>query len=147
MLWAVLPQCQKDMKTQKISYRSAVDAWLAVLVGGTFIWVLIDGLNQGTASFLTRLIIFFIIGLFCFPCRYTITESQLVIRSGVLTWTIDLKDIKRVTLTSNPMSAPAWSLKRIRIEYGSSVFKYSLVSPKDREGFIEELNRRRNALG
>lgn len=104
------------MKTQRITYRSAVDVWFAALVGGAVIWALADGLDQGTGAFMARLLIFFIVALFCFPCRYTLTETHLIIRSGILRWTIDLREIKHVSLTSNPLSAPAWSLKRIKIE-------------------------------
>ena len=48
--------------------------------------------------------------------------------------------IREVRPTTNPLSAPALSLDRLRIDYeeGGRV-RSLLVSPKDKEGFLQEL--------
>ncbi|MDF1659559.1 MAG: PH domain-containing protein, partial [Verrucomicrobiales bacterium] len=52
---------------------------------------------------------------------------------------VPIDRIEAVTPSSNPLSAPAPSLKRVKIQMKDG--KYHLVSPADREGFMEELNR------
>ncbi|GIW80748.1 MAG: hypothetical protein KatS3mg105_2555 [Gemmatales bacterium] len=71
---------------------------------------------------------------------YTITDSHLELRCCFLCWRIPLADIEEVFPTRNPLSAPACSLDRLRINYrknGKLVF--ALVSPKDKEGFVKAL--------
>lgn len=52
-----------------------------------------------------------------------------------------LEDIERVSRTSNPLSSPALSLKRLRIEYGGG--RSEMMSPDDEEAFLRELEIRR----
>lgn len=48
------------------------------------------------------------------------------------------------SLTSNPLASPALSLDRLKIEYGQG--HWIMISPRDREGFLRELESRRSAL-
>ncbi|MBK0062852.1 MULTISPECIES: PH domain-containing protein [unclassified Acinetobacter] len=73
--------------------------------------------------------------------RYVVTDDQLIIHSMFLTWTILRSNIQNITPTNNPLSSPALSLDRLRIDYlkdGKS--KYVLVSPKDKQKFTEALH-------
>ncbi len=67
---------------------------------------------------------------------YVIDEGTLLVRSSFLTWRIPVAQITAITPTRNPVSSPALSLDRLRIEYGG---KFILVSPEDRGRFIEAL--------
>ena len=72
--------------------------------------------------------------------RYIVTEDQLIIHSLFLKWTISRSDIQNITPTNNPLSSPALSLDRLRIDYlkdGKS--NYVLVSPKDKAVFCKAL--------
>ncbi|TLY78355.1 MAG: hypothetical protein E6K49_05935 [Gammaproteobacteria bacterium] len=71
---------------------------------------------------------------------YMVDAESLDVRSGPFRWTIPLRDIRSVTRTRDPHSAPALSFDRLRIEYGDG--RSLLVSPQDQDGFIRDLQRR-----
>jgi hypothetical protein len=64
---------------------------------------------------------------------YLVEGGTLNIRSGPMKVSIPLGDIQSVTPSRSMLSAPALSLKRLKIVYGRG--KTILVSPKDEEGF------------
>ncbi|GAB2793718.1 hypothetical protein HNQ93_003778 [Hymenobacter luteus] len=76
------------------------------------------------------------------PTRYIITEAELAIACGPLTWRVPVPQINR--LTHNPLSSPAPSLKRLEIRYG----KYDFVRlwPADQAGFLAALHRLNPAI-
>jgi hypothetical protein len=71
-----------------------------------------------------------------YPCRYTLTTDSLNIRCGLVTKSIALDQICGVELSSSCRSAPALSLRRVRIRYNKG---QTLVSPLEREPFILDL--------
>jgi len=75
---------------------------------------------------------------------YTIDDSSLRVRGGPFRWTIRLQDIRSVTPTRNPASSPALSLDRLRVDYGQD--RFLLISPKDKEAFVRDLERRRSRM-
>lgn len=75
---------------------------------------------------------------------YTIGESSLLVRSGPFKWQVPIAGITGITPTSNPLSSPALSLDRLRIDYGRG--KSLMISPKNKEQFIRDLEARRRAL-
>ena len=141
------------METPK-TYKSAVDAWLAILLIfstlGLIVWGLYlllmkspdgagswDGIILIVSGGFSGILIYAV----AIPCEYTLSDKTLLIRSGRMREEIPLEKIKKASLTFNPLSAPAWSLKRIRIDLDS---EFRLISPKDREGFIEYMETLRN---
>ncbi|MCK5846393.1 MAG: PH domain-containing protein [Bacteroidales bacterium] len=69
---------------------------------------------------------------------YTIDGNTLRIKSGFLiNEKIDINTISKVLETSNPLSAPAFSLDRLNVRYNKS--SSVLISPRDKTGFIKEL--------
>jgi len=77
------------------------------------------------------------------PCSYSLEADHLFIRCGFIRRRIPYSQIHRIEPSSNPLSAPALSLRRVKIAYGRS---FQLVSPRERERFIEELGQRVGAL-
>lgn len=71
---------------------------------------------------------------------YLIEEKNLVIRFGPFKKTVPLASITSIRKTRNPMSSPAISLKRIEILYNR--YDMVLISPKDRDAFIQVLSER-----
>ena len=70
--------------------------------------------------------------------NYTIDGNSLIIKCGfLLNKTIDIKGIKKITETNNPLSAPAISLDRLEISYGT--YDSILISPKQKKEFIETI--------
>lgn len=77
------------------------------------------------------------------PTRYVLGRDELVIHSGVLRHYVPLGSIRRVYPTRNPISAPAWSLDRLGIEYERHGRPArALVSPVRREEFLRALGER-----
>lgn len=73
---------------------------------------------------------------------YTLDARSLHIRCGPFRWTIALKEIHSVTPTRDAGSSPALSLDRLRVEYGAR--RRILISPRDQEAFLRDLEHRRS---
>jgi dihydroflavonol-4-reductase len=74
------------------------------------------------------------------PVSYQITAEKLLVRGGPFRWKIPLDSILQVRPTKNPLSAPAWSLARLHISFRKKNKKsFVLISPRDRQAFIERL--------
>lgn len=130
-------------------YRSKIDKWLLV--------VLVSAM--GVAGFVTlgvyvgapsnswwygAVIAVLAIGLpawVLLATHYTFEGRELLVRSGPFKWRIPIAEITNVKPTSNPLSSPALSLDRLRIEYGRG--RWIMVSPHDKEGFLGEVEARR----
>ena len=129
-----------------IVYQSKIDWWIAVILIlgplttlglGCFILSLHKPL--GCIIIFVAISAVLIIALLTMPCRYTLTDTDLKIQCGLIRQQIQLKNIQSVELSSNPLSAPALSLKRVKITFENG---FQLVSPEDREGFIHEIRNK-----
>ncbi len=131
-------------------YKSKVDLWLIfivmtsciVITGGAIYSILYEGFNNPASLTLSLSSIFFIAVIFglAYPVSYEITQSDLIIRSGLTKRSIELSTIESVKPSRNPLSSPAWSLDRLRIDYHKkSKLKFILISPEDRSAFLNEL--------
>ncbi len=65
---------------------------------------------------------------------YTLGSEELRIRAGPFRWRVTLAEIRSVVPTHNPLSSPACSLDRLRIEYGAR--RQVMISPEDKAGFL-----------
>ena len=131
------------------TFPSRVDAWLVVVVVGAVALVAVEALSAFARSPLEGwLNLGFLAGmlalvlLVAYPCSYTLTATQLVIRAGLVRWRIDYADITGVEPSRSLWSAPALSLRRVKVSYAG---RFQLVSPRDRERFIAALNERVSA--
>jgi hypothetical protein len=139
-------------------HHAKVDGWLAALLGGlAFVEVaagaavLVAGLATGTPPLPAALGIggmlvgvgaLFVLALRgCYHTRYEVTPPDLVVRFGPFGTAVPLETIVEVFPTHNPLSAPAPSLDRLRINYRKDNGKlaFALISPKDKEGFVRDL--------
>ncbi len=127
-------------------FPSKVDTWLVVVVlaaiGLTFFQgVAFSGVSRA-ASVISLVAALFIVAL-CFavaiPCQYVLAADHLFIQSGLIKRRIAYRDIKKIEPSSLPLSAPALSLRRVKISYGKT---FQLVSPRERELFIQLLQER-----
>jgi hypothetical protein len=137
---------------QPLVFRSRVDAWLgAILIGAIVVAVtaaIMAAWEGGRAAM--ALVPLILLGCVLpvwvmLTTDYTLTETELRIRSGPFRWRVPLQDVRSITPTRNPLSSPALSLDRLRVEYGRS--QWLMISPGDKERFLRELNARRAALG
>lgn len=115
-------------------YKSKVDWWLILLIGGVFGYPIIDGILSN--EYLLSLVFGLILMLFFFlskTIKYTIKEDNLLIWNTK----IEIRTIRKIYRTNNPLSSPALSLDRIAIVYNT--YDEVLISPKEREAFIADL--------
>jgi len=121
------------------TYRSKIDLWLFVLIFGLLGGILIESvLVQEWLVLAIILPVIIFIALLMYSLRYIIDGDVLEIRTGILGKTkIPISGIKSVEKTRNPLSAPAMSLKRLEIMYGK--YDFALISPIDRDAFINDL--------
>jgi Bacterial PH domain len=133
---------------ESITFRSKVDWWLgAVLLisaAASAMAVVMVGIAKSPflALALSPLLLLSV-GLpvwLLLATNYTLDTADLNVRCGPFAWRVPLREIRAVALTRNPLSSPALSLDRLRIDYGrtSSI----MISPEDKEGFLKELRKR-----
>ena len=73
-----------------------------------------------------------------FNTRYSIQNDTLTIRCMFLKWVIPLANIQQISKTSNPISSPALSLDRLKIEYiQEGKIKHVLISPRNSQQFCQ----------
>jgi hypothetical protein len=110
---------------------------IALILGVTFylhianrIWVGII-INSAVTLFITYLYV---------GTKYIIDEKSLFVKAGFLiNQTIPIQEIKCISRTNNPLSSPALSLDRIQLFYSKS--KNVIISPKDKNAFINHLQK------
>jgi hypothetical protein len=131
-------------------YRSKVDWWLALVLcvpPVASIAVCVALVLSGKASEIpwgigSVLLVFGIYFGLVFPMRYGLDDTYLLVRFGICRERIPLADISEVHPTHNPLSAPALSLDRLHVQFGQGVFKAVMISPADRNRFLEELAKK-----
>lgn len=108
-----------------------------VLVFGTVLTLTISQEPSWIGIVILLPVILFVIHMFM-TTDYTIDSDKLTVKCGFLyNKTIDIKAIKKITETNNPLSSPATSLDRLEINYGK--FDSVLISPKQKSEFINDI--------
>jgi hypothetical protein len=120
-----------------ITFRSKVDWWLrAVLLISAAASAMAVGIVAVVESPLLAVavspLLLLSVGLpvwLLLATRYTFDGGDLDVRCGPFAWQVPLREIRAVTATRNPLSSPALSLDRLRIDFGrmSSI----MISPED----------------
>lgn len=132
-------------------HASKVDAWLVVVTALTSVAsaaAAVVMIREGGVPTIVLLPVTLLLGAglplwILLGTRYELSPGRLLIRCGPFRWTVPLNEIRAVTPTRNPLSSPALSLDRLRIDYGrgSSV----MISPRDQARFLEDMGRYRSA--
>lgn len=134
-------------------YTSKIDTWLAfVLISAMAVCVVAVvlplRLGHTAAAIIALPALVLGVGLpvwLMMSTSYTLSDATLFIKSGPFKWTVPVDDISSVTPTSDPLSSPALSLDRLRIEYGQN--KSVMISPKLKHEFLQDLETRRKRNG
>ena len=97
--------------------------------------------TETSAYFLVfHVLLAILIYYFIMRIKYVLSKEQLKIYMGpILYRTIEISSIRKMSLSNNPLSSPAASLKRIAIHYNQ--WGYVLISPKDRLAFMETVEK------
>lgn len=134
--------------SDRIMFSSKVDMWLLIVVlGGVAacfavvaqIWDSLGAARWWVGALLMPVIVLPLWVLF--TTRYTMSDDELGVRCGPFHWTVPIGEITAIERTRNPMSSPALSLDRLRIEYGNG--RSLMISPEPRGPFIKQLEYRR----
>ena len=131
-------------------FLSRVDWWLALILGmlpfvfflSILVLLLQEQFSQVPIAMAAMLFYGLLIKGLVWPMTYTITNDRLIVRFGVIALQYELSRITAVYPTRNPMSSPALSLQRLQIECDGSWAKGVMISPLDREGFLETIAAR-----
>jgi hypothetical protein len=128
-------------------YPSKIDWWLAPLLclppAGVILVCVISAVTGEMSAMLVGLVAAVVIaGVYLglvFPMRYGMDDTHLIVRFGLCRQRVPLADIREVHPTHNPLSSPALSLDRLRVQYGPGFFKAVMISPANRNAFLNEL--------
>jgi hypothetical protein len=131
-------------------YPSKVDWWLVPVlcvppVAAVAVCVAFALADSGSGLLVGVAVAVLVAGIYLglvFPMRYGLDDTHLVVRFGICRQRIPLADISEVHPTHNPLSAPALSLDRLHVQYGQGFFKVVMISPADRNLFLDELAQR-----
>lgn len=133
------------MKRAVIVHKSKIDAWLVAVLAVAIASSLFGAavcIAEGSATSLV--LAAFIVGIgvglpiwLVSTTRYMLQEGQLIVQSGPFKWHVPVAEITGTTPTSNPLSSPALSLDRLRIDYGRG--SSLMISPRDKDKFLCDL--------
>ncbi len=124
------------MKTTFYSKRSL---WLGLVLFIPLTSLLFDALlNKSAKATILPLSILALTAWIWFGTRYIIKENKLRVYAGFIPYpSVAFEKIIKVKPTKSFIAAPACSLDRILVQYGSS--DYIIISPKNKEAFITGL--------
>jgi hypothetical protein len=118
---------------EQLTFASKIDGWLLVVLLGSALACLFAAgsimLSQMPGPW----------------SSYVLTATTLDVRSGPFKWRVAIAEVTDISPTRNPVSSPALSLDRIRIDYGDG--RWIIVSPREKERFVRELEQRRARVG
>lgn len=129
-------------------YRAAVDAWLVLVIalaGGASLYACWTVMNaEAVGMWVVIPMAALGIGLPCWillGTHYTLSAATLDVRCGPVRTQIPLDRIKSVRPVRSFLASSALSVDRLEITYDK--FGVIMVSPRERERFIDELERLR----
>lgn len=128
-------------------FPSKVDKFIPILFWVTSIPPIVIGFREKDwVIFAIMLGIFALIMYLLYDTNYTITQGSLKVHSGfIVNKNIPIAEIKSIKKTDSILSAPAASLTdRIEVFYGNS--KSIVISPKDKQGFVDELLQQNSGI-
>lgn len=137
-----------------MKFRSKIDWWLllifvvitANIIFKTYQEVHHSSISTNFSHLMIYSLVILVIWLPIFSTYYVVETNILVIKSLIFRWKINIDDIIQIEPTHNPLSSPALSLDRLKISYmkNGRIAKV-MISPKDKEGFLNTLRNNPNA--
>ncbi|MDO7214274.1 PH domain-containing protein [Acinetobacter nosocomialis] len=137
-----------------MKFRSKIDWWLLlifVVITANIIFKIYQEVHHSSigtnfSHLMIYSLVILVIWLPVFNTYYVVENNTLIIKSLVFRWKINIDDIIQIEPTYNPLSSPALSLDRLKISYmkNGRIAKV-MISPKDKEGFLNTLRKNPNA--
>ena len=128
-----------------MTFRSKVDTWVVLVFGialAAMLFATYSVARQAAGTELIGAILLICVSfvLILWPLlstSYSVNTDELLVRSGPFRWRVPLSKITKITPTRSPISSPALSLDRLRIDYG--INKVVLVSPSNQQAFMDAI--------
>jgi len=149
----VLGRCKLIEKQEEgIVYRSKVDLWLGLLLGGSVGYMVYLTLvpiikGEGVEWVITISTIFILLLILpLFAIKYVLYSEHLYISCGIYgKIRIPYDAISNIKATHNPLSSAALSLDRIQIDYTENGYhQMVLISPVRKKEFMRKIEEYRN---
>ena len=142
---------QAENREEGITYRTKIDWWLGILLGGTMVlmlYIVIEPLIHGEGIQLGMTIVSVITLLIVLPLffiKYTFYSTHLLISCGIYgKERVEYHLIHQMKETKNPISSAAMSLDRLQIDYMEKGYHQTvLISPVRKKEFIHRLEQYR----
>lgn len=134
-------------------YRSKVDWWLGLILAVAFVAMVGAGIgllaspSPDASQVRWVALVTFLMAAFTaslpFSTSYTITGTDLLVKAAFFRWRVPLDQIVEVFPTHNPLSSPALSIDRLRVNYKrpSGRTWWIMISPKFKDEFLNDLGR------
>jgi len=127
-----------------MTFPSKIDRWLAILVIGAMAieagigLAIIIGQQRGWGVGLIMIGVALFIAWTFAQTFYVVQGPELLIRSGIFRWRIQLAEIEIIEPTRNPLSSPALSLDRLAIRFRRrGKLRKIMISPLDQANFLD----------
>lgn len=133
---------QRTMAVKQIVFRSRISVLLMILIAGVLMFGSIAVFRSGDSVEMGVFIgAFLFVMLVLSGIRYVISESTLSLHIWFIrVMRINIKSIRSIERSYNPLSSPAASLKRLGVTFTKNAHSsYILISPVDEEQFIAQL--------
>lgn len=143
-----------EKQEQGVVYRSKVDWWLGILLGGSAIWMIYLAIEPivrtGKVEWIIMISTIITVGLILplFAIKYVMYSDHMLVSCGIYgKIRVRYADIVGVKATHNPISSAAMSINRLQIDYvEDGIHGMVLISPVRRKTFLEELEKHRNKV-
>lgn len=141
-----------EKQEQGVVYRSKVDWWLGILLGGCAIWMIYFAIEPivrtGEVEWFIMISAIITVGIIAplFAIKYVMYSGHLLVSCSIYgKMRVRYEDIVGVKATHNPISSAALSINRLQIDYvEDGIHRMVLISPVRRKIFLEELENYRN---
>lgn len=126
---------------KKKTFRSRISILLTLFFLGVFIPVSLPVFQSKTYIGMFLVGLFVLIVLLFTGIRYTISDGKIFVHIWSIPYgSVNIADIRSVRRSYNPLSSPAASLKRLRLDFRRGAkHPYILISPIREREFIDAL--------
>lgn len=139
-----------EKQEKGIVYRSKVDWWLGLLLGGSMVWMICMTIwpiakGEGIDWIITVSTIFTLLTILPLAAiKYVLYSDHLYVSGGIYGKVrVPYKAICGMKETHNPISSAALSVDRIQIDYvENGISRMVLISPRRKKEFMKKINEK-----
>ena len=123
-----------------MKFNSKKDLWLGLLLWiPMLIGVLAVLLTPGYMSKIIFSLVIILVAWIWFGTEYYVGDGLLKTKCGPFKETIKIESIRSIKKTRTPLSSAALSMDRLEVKHGK--YGYTIISPIDKQVFIDEIKK------